>query len=57
MLTEALNGHKIRNLEEKMSELDPDGQIVKGITDYFCKAKISHLQEELAAAKDRVQIL
>ena len=54
MLTEALGGHRIRNLEDKMTELDPDSQIVKGITDYFCKTKISHLQEELTAVKNRV---
>lgn len=53
LLTEALSGHKIRNLEEKISELDPDGQVVKGITDYFCQTDINRLQDELEAEKER----
>ena len=48
---------RIRNLEEKVSELDPDGQVVKGITDHFCQAKISSLQGELEEEKERVRDL
>ena len=48
--------NRIRNLEEKISELDPEGQVVKGITDYFCQTKISRLQGELEEEKERVQV-
>ena len=47
--------NRIRNLEEKISELEPDGQVVKGITDYFCQTDINRLQDELEAEKERVQ--
>ena len=40
-----------------MSELDPDGQVVKGITDQFCQAKISRLQGDLEEEKERVRDL
>ena len=49
------NLNRIRNLDEKVSELDPDGQVVKGITDHFCQAKISSLQGELEEEKERVR--
>ena len=48
--------NRIRNLEEKISELEPDGQVVKGITDYFCQTKISRLQGELEEEKERVRV-
>ena len=48
--------NRIRNLEEKISELDPEGQVVKGITDYFCQTKISRLQGELEVEKERVRV-
>ena len=56
-MTELDNLNRIRNLEEKVSELDPDGQVVKGITDRFCQAKISSLQGELEEEKERVRDL
>ena len=56
-MSEMNNVNRIRNLEEKVSELDPDGQVVKGITDHFCQAKISSLQGELEEEKERVRYL
>ena len=47
---------RIRNLEDKISELSPDGQVVKGITDHFCQTKISHLQNDLEAEKEKVRV-
>ena len=43
-------------MEEKISELEPDGQVVKGITDYFCQTQISRLQGELEEEKERVRV-
>ena len=39
LLSSSLTGHKIRHIEEKLSMLDEDSQLVAAVLDIFCTKK------------------
>jgi hypothetical protein len=46
---------RVRHLEEKLTYLNPSGQIVKEIKEYFCDADLIELKQKLYQTNDEVK--